>query len=44
MSEKGEDGGTLCSSSLAIRYVLDSLFAKALDRMVLEIGCRGLVL
>jgi hypothetical protein len=44
MSEKREDGGTLCNSSLAIHYVLDSLFAKASDCMVLEIGHQGLIL
>jgi hypothetical protein len=44
MSEKGEDGGTLCNSSLAIHCVLDSLFAEASDCMVLEIGHRGLIL
>ena len=44
MSKKGEDGGTLCNSSLAIHCVLDSLFTEALVCVVLEIGCRGLVL
>ena len=44
MSEKGEDGGTLCDSSLAIHCILDSLFAEALNHVVFEIGCQGLVL
>jgi hypothetical protein len=43
-SEKGEDGGTLCNSSLALCCDLDSLFTKASGCMVLEVGCRGLVL
>ena len=44
MSKKGENEGTLYNFSLAILCALDSLFTKASYRMVLEIGCRGLVL
>jgi hypothetical protein len=39
MGEQGEDGGTLCNSSLATSCLLDGLFPKASDHMVPEISC-----
>ena len=44
MGKQQEDGGTLCNSSLATHRVLDGLFPKALDCMMLEIGHQELVL